>query len=303
MAKISQTQTQSLIQITAKLAEDISADLILLVADAGLSRQALQALNVVRPTLVVTGNKQFMKGIEEAGIQRLYYEFDLDDVSHFMRVHQCIILAMEGGYIQRGARLVCLTRMLDTRHPDALMVVDTRQGFEGYDPVKIAALAGDLPLEVVKAVLELAVGIGREGREGDPVGTLFVIGDSDHVLEHSRPMTFDPFRGYSEREKNVCNPDIWEGIKEVALMDGAFIISEEGVVLAGGRYISAEVQGLAVPKGLGARHVAAASITKSTRAVAVAVSESTGTVRAFKRGNIVLRIDTPRRRMRQDRRR
>lgn len=302
MTPSSKTQTQSLLQITVQLARDIAADMILLIADSGVSQGAVQELDAVCPTLVVTRNKRFLKGIEATGVQRLYYEFDLDDVSHFTRVHQCIILAMEGGYIQRGSRLVCLTRLVDVRRPDALIVVDTSKGFEGYDPVKIAALAGDLPLEVVKAVLDIASVIGQEGREGDPVGTLFVIGDSDKVLEHSRAMTFDPFRGYAEREKNVCNPDIWEGIKEVALMDGAFIISEEGVVLAGGRYISADVQGLTVPKGLGARHVAAASITKATRSVAIAVSESTGTVRAFKRGDIVLRIDPPRRRVRQGRR-
>ncbi len=86
-------------------------------------------------------------------------------------------------------------------------------------------------------------------------------------------------------------------------MDGAFIVQDDGVILSAGRYISSEVKGLTLPKGLGARHVAAASISKNTRAIALAVSETTGTVRAFKRGNIVLRIDPPRRRLKQDRRR
>ena len=116
-------------------------------------------------------------------------------------------------------------------------------------------------------------------------------------------MTFDPFRGYSDKEKNICNPDVHEGVKEVSLMDGAFIIREDGVILSGGRYISASVRGLTLPKGLGARHVAAAAITKTTRAIALAVSESTGTVRAFKQGKIVLQINAPRRRIEQDRRR
>ena len=83
-----------------------------------------------------------------------------------------------------------------------------------------------------------AVDIGREGREGEPVGALFVIGDSERVLANSRVMTFDPFRGYSEREKNICNPDIREGVKEVALMDGAFVIQHDGVILSGCRYLN-----------------------------------------------------------------
>ena len=81
-------------------------------------------------------------------------------------------------------------------------------------------------------------------------------------------------------------------------MDGAFIIQEDGVILSGCRYITSDVQGLTLPKGLGARHVAAAAITNHTKAIAVAVSESSGTVRAFKRGQIVLRRDPHRRRVR-----
>lgn len=303
MAKQKRNQSQIFLDMAAEFAEDVQADMILLVADSGITRPAVRKLNAVCTTLVVTRNRRFLSGIEESGVQRLHFDFGTDDIAHFERVRQCVILGMEGGYIRRGSRLVCVTRMLDPRNVDAMLVVDTSQGFEGYDPMRVAELAGDLPLEVVKAVLDLAVEIGEEGREGDPVGTLFVIGDSERVSNNSRVMTFDPFRGYSEREKNICNPDIHEGVKEVALMDGAFIVQEDGVILSGGRYISADVKGLVLPKGLGARHVAAASITKTTRSIAIAVSESTGAVRAFKRGNIVLRIDPPRRRVKQERKR
>jgi diadenylate cyclase len=296
-------QTQRFLDMAVEFAQDVKADLILLVADSGITKPTVQKLNALCPTLVVTRNRRFLDGIEEMGVQRLHYDFGKDDGAHFERVRQCVILGMEGGYIRRGSRLVCVTRMLDPRNIDAMLVVDTGRGFEGYDPMRVAELAGDLPLEVVKAALDLAVEIGQEGREGDPVGTLFVIGDSERVSNHSRVMTFDPFRGYAEREKNICNPDIHEGVKEVALMDGAFVIQEDGVILSGGRYIAAEVKGLVLPKGLGARHVAAASITKTTRSIAIAVSESTGAVRAFRRGNIVLRIDPPRRRVKQERRR
>jgi len=303
MAKKNSNHTQALLDTAANLVHALRADMILLVADSGVSRTAVLELNMAFQVLVVTRSKRFLSGIEEKGVQRLSYDYGMDDISHFQRVRQCIILGMEGGYIKRGDRLVCLVRTLAPRGVDAVMVVNTNVSFEGYDPAKISALAGDLPLEVVKTALDIAVDIGQEGREGEPVGTLFVIGDSERVLRHSRSMTFDPFRGYSEREKNICNPDVHEGVKEVALMDGAFIIQEDGVILSGGRYISADVQGLTLPKGLGARHVAAASITKTTRAIALAVSESTGTVRAFKRGEILLQVNPPRRRVKQDRRR
>ena len=280
------------------LAYKVKADLVLIVTDSTVTRKAVEDLNRSVQVLIVTSSDRFLRGVEASGVWRIHYDANVDDISHFERVRTGIVLGMEGGYIRRGSRLVCLTGMVDRRGLDSVVVVDTSRGFEGYHPDNIVELAGDLPIEVVRSLLDIAVDFGREGREGDPLGTLFVMGDADKVLRHSRPMTFDPFRGYSEREKNVTNPDIREGIKEVALMDGAFIIQEDGVILTAGRYISSDVKGLLLPKGLGARHVAAASITKNTRAIALAVSETSGTVRAFRRGEIVLRVDPPRRRLR-----
>ncbi len=295
--------TQFMLRTAANLARETCADMILLVTNSGVGVADVQKLNATCPVLIATRADHFLRGVEEAGARRLIYDDGLDDDSHFDRVRQCVIRGMEEEYIPRGARVICLSRMWAPQGVDALMVVDTRVGFDGYDPADISDLAGDLPLRVVKTVLNIAINMGREGREGEPVGTFFVIGDSARVLRHSRSMTFDPFRGYSDSEKNICNPDVHEGVKEVALMDGAFIIREDGVILSGGRYISANVQGLVLPKGLGARHVAAASITKTTRAIALAVSESTGTVRAFKGGEIVLQIHAHRRHIGQDRRR
>ena len=205
------------------------------------------------------------------------------------------MLGLEAGQIKKGSRLICIANVLEHGGVDTLMTVDTHREFEDFDPESLAVLAGDLPVEVVKSVLDIALDIGREGREGEQLGTLFVLGDSDRVLANSRVMTYDPFRGYSKRERNICDPDNREGVKEVALMDGAFIIQEDGVIRSGCRYITSYVRGLTLPKGLGARHVAAAAVTKNTDAIAVAVSESTGTVRAFKGGEIVLRRDPGRR--------
>jgi DNA integrity scanning protein DisA with diadenylate cyclase activity len=41
--------------------------------------------------------------------------------------------------------------------------------------------------EVLESLLELAVEIARQGREGRRVGTLFTLGDEEAVLARSRP--------------------------------------------------------------------------------------------------------------------
>jgi DNA integrity scanning protein DisA with diadenylate cyclase activity len=63
------------------------------------------------------------------------------------------------------------------------------------------------------------------------------------------------------------------------------------------QYLDAPATNIALSKGLGARHWAAAAISRATNAVAVAVSESNGTVRIFQNGQIVLRIEPFRRPM------
>ncbi|MDP6776694.1 MAG: diadenylate cyclase [Candidatus Latescibacteria bacterium] len=287
--KRKRSYSTAVLELAATLSQDVGADLVLLVADAGVRRSSVEALNEVCRTLVLTRSRRFLKGIEEAGVQRLHFESGLDNTVQLDRVRQGVALGVEAGYIRSGSRVVCLTGVADRKGVDTVVVLEARKWMEGFHPETVAELAGDLQVEVVRTVLDLALEIGEEGREGEVVGTLFVIGDAERVMANSRPMTFDPFRGYSEREKNICNPDIREGVKEVALMDGAFIVQEGGVILSGGRYITADVRGLSLPKGLGARHVAAAAITRHTKSVAVAVSESTGIVRAFRNGEIVLR--------------
>ena len=139
--------------------------------------------------------------------------------------------------------------------------------------------------------MDLAVEIGREGREGKPVGTLFVVGNHRKVLSMSHEQVFDPFRGYNRKERTLRDPRVRESLKELAQIDGAFIISADGVVEAAGRQLDAPEEGLTLSKGLGSRHWAAAAVSKVTKAVAIAVSESTGTVRIFQSGMVVLRIE------------
>lgn len=144
-------------------------------------------------------------------------------------------------------------------------------------------------VDTLMATVILAVEIAREGREGRKIGTLFVVSDSQEVLLHSRNLILDPLFGHPDELKNIHDPNMRETVKELAQLDGAFVISDNGVVVSACRYIDAFSQGINLPLGLGSRHMAAASITKQTRAVAVVVSESS-IVRVFDDGEMVAEI-------------
>ena len=142
---------------------------------------------------------------------------------------------------------------------------------------------------ILKQTVTLAVEIAREGREGRKIGTLFVVGDSDAVLGNSRPLILDPLAGHPDEAKHIADPNVRETLKELSLLDGAFVVSDEGVVLSAARYIDALSDNLDLPLGLGSRHMAGASVSHRTNAVAVVVSESS-MVRVFDDGELVSEI-------------
>ncbi len=142
---------------------------------------------------------------------------------------------------------------------------------------------------VLEATVLLAVELAREGREGRKIGALFVVGDSEEVMRHSRPLILDPLHGHPDESKQITDPNMRETLKELAQLDGAFVVSDRGIVLSAARYVDAVSDHLDVPLGLGGRHMAAASISNATGAVAVVVSESS-MVRLFDDGRLLAEI-------------
>jgi len=142
--------------------------------------------------------------------------------------------------------------------------------------------------DVLESLIELAVAIAREGREGKRVGTLFMLGDENAVLARSRSLILDPLLGHPESARHITDVNLRGTVKELAQLDGGFVVSQAGIVLSACRYldgIAAEVE-VEVPLGLGSRHIAAANMSAVTKAVGIVVSESS-VVRIFCHGQLV----------------
>ena len=154
---------------------------------------------------------------------------------------------------------------------------------------EICSRQREVNTRVLEETVSLAVEIAREGREGRKIGTLFVVGDSGEVIKRSKPLILDPLHGHPDESKQIENPDMRETIKELAQLDGAFLVSNAGVVLSAARYIDAASDSLDLLLGLGSRHMAGASISLHTNAVAVVVSESS-MVRMSDDGELVSEI-------------
>jgi DNA integrity scanning protein DisA with diadenylate cyclase activity len=140
--------------------------------------------------------------------------------------------------------------------------------------------------EVLESLLQLAVEIAREGREGRRIGTLFMLGDEDAVLAMSRSLILDPLSGHPQAARHITDLSLRGTIKELAQLDGGFVLSNEGIFLSACRYLDAVGAHVDVPLGLGSRHIAAANMSALTKAVGVVVSESS-VVRLFCHGKLV----------------
>ncbi len=143
--------------------------------------------------------------------------------------------------------------------------------------------------EILQSVLELSIELAREGREGRKIGTLFTVGDEENVLRNSRPLILDPLAGHPSELKHIDNAEMRETVKELSLLDGAFVVSDNGTILSAARYLDASSEGVILPLGLGTRHMAAAAMSRDTQAVAVVVSANS-VVRVFDDGEIVAEI-------------
>jgi DNA integrity scanning protein DisA with diadenylate cyclase activity len=278
-----------------RLAKSEEADALLLLLEGSYDweklRNALGKQNVV----LASDRPQHLHGAEEAGFDTV--ALNIPDSPVYERLTQALLEGVADDLLTPGACVVALYSGFEIGIIDSLSVIRLDEHLGRLTVHDLRQLETRVPLDTLKTVVDLAVDIGREGREGKPVGTILVVGDHRKVLKHCHPLSFDPVKGYSPAERRLDDSKVRESLKEIAQLDGAFVVSSDGTVMAAGQYISAPAADITLSKGLGARHWAAAAISRATAAIAIAVSESNGTVRLFQNGEVMLRIEPFRRAM------
>lgn len=290
------TLTRSIIRHAHAIAREVGARVILLYADVVEDDADLDDLirDVDFRVILVSRRKDF---VAPGGWGELCSIVRVPDIAMTRagQVKVATLIAAAESLIRVGDRVLCLTGIHSSGVVDTIIVLDMGTEIEMFADSAADPLPSDVTPAVFERLLTLASELGVEGREGRPVGTLFVVGDSDRVLEQSHQLVMNPFHGYPENERNVLDTRLEETLKEFSAIDGAFVVRGDGVVLAAGRYIGARHRlEEALPHGLGTRHEAAASVTVGTDSLALCVSQSTGTISIFRRGRLVTDIPKPR---------
>jgi diadenylate cyclase len=282
-------QFKTLYSLALSLRESAGAEAILLLLDGPGDWQRLKKAAGDAKVLVAAATAEDLEGASEAGLAAI--RLDMPNSPVYERLTQSVLEAVADDILAPGSCVVALYSGFDAEAIDSLSVINLGEHLNRLTSRDLRQLETRAPLDTLKIVVDLAVEIGREGREGKPVGTLFVVGDARKVLNSSHPAGFDPMKGYHRRERNLSDPRVREGIKEIAQMDGAIIVSADGTVEAACRYLDCSAAEVTLSKGLGARHWAAAAVSRATNAVAVTVSQTNGTVRIFQNGEVVLRVE------------
>lgn len=278
-----------------RLHEEAEAEAILLLLENPIDWDGLRP-HLERARIVVAAdNPEFVAGAEEMGLGTIL--LDMGEVPVLEKLTQALLNGVARDVLNPGADVVAVYSGFDSDHVDSISLIRLDEHLGRLTSRDLRQLSTVVPLETLKTVVDLAIEIGREGREGNQVGTMFVVGDTRKVLQHCHPAGFDPVKGYAKTERDLFDPKVREAIKEIAILDGAFIISTEGIVEKAAQLLDAAAVDVVLSGGLGARHWAGAAISKNTAAIAVVVSQSNGTVRIFQDGEVVLRIEPFRRAM------
>lgn len=200
------------------------------------------------------------------------------------QLRSAILVALTRGIISFTDRICCIGGVTGSNQFDTLAVVDIEREFQSLLTGRNELLPEDVKPEVLERVIAIATELAVEGREGKPVGSLFVVGGTDEVEKLIKPLVLNPFHGYKDEDRNILNPFMDETVKEFSSIDGAFVIRGDGVVQSAGSLIQAIDSAHTLPSGLGSRHAAASAISIAAQCIAIVVSSSTSQVMLFRRG-------------------
>jgi DNA integrity scanning protein DisA with diadenylate cyclase activity len=289
-----QSTTETLLRHIAPIAESCGAAAIFVCVDV-LDGHSLPLVPPAEPKVFYV-TRTIVEGADSADNGAQFLRVPNVPFTRLGQVKIALFLARSRGFVKQGDKIVFLSGIASSGNLDTIIVTEVGREYEiyatsGTDPETPAHIQP----QVIERVVDIASELGKEGREGKHIGALFVVGDAEHVMPLTRQLILNPFKGYPEDQRNVLDPTLEETIKELAGLDGAFIIRGDGILESCGAYLkTASQEQFELPRGLGSRHHAAAAITAVTDSIAVTVSQSTGTVTIFRGGSIITEIEKPR---------
>lgn len=269
---------------SAKIAKGAGCNRIMVFADTFTEGLDLSGLGGLKIVLVTQSSVEFMQEVASVEATITVRSFSRNRLS---QMRSAVLIALSRGILKFDDKLCCVAGTPNSNRFDTVVVVDIAKEFQTVFNHHQDMLPSSIKAEVMERALAIASELAVEGREGKPVGCLFVIGDAKQLKPFTKPLVLNPFYGYKDEDRNILNPFMDETVKEFSTIDGAFIIRGDGVLESAGTLIYAPDIAYELPGGLGSRHAAAAAISKATDCISITVSASTRQVTIFRRGQML----------------
>lgn len=202
-----------------------------------------------------------------------------------------LLLSVLEEYIEMDQSVLCLSGVAGSKRLDTMLIANPQRDFPWFQQQNVEGAQESIATRELVRVIDVAMRLSREGREGKALGTIFVIGDPETLGPHLRQLVLNPCEGHPQKHRNIHDDGLFETIREFAALDGAFVVNQRGIVESAGTYLDAPAPKTSIQSGLGARHTAAAAVTAASDSIAVVVSQSSGTVTVFHEGKQILALE------------
>ena len=279
-----------LAQMVARIAQATQPDVIICVTESGALVTHLLDLALTFQIVAASTSAETCASMQKAGVETVL--LPLHAAEKYNQVRYVLSIAQKTGTISIGNFVICAVgASAYAEEGDLIVLTDVDQVLELLPVSDLLTLTDGIQPVVLESGVAIAAKIGQAARRGKRVGAIFMLGDSLKVLEGTRQLIPNPFKGHEDEVRRLTNPAIHETLIELAKLDGAFVVRGDGFIQSAAVFLAAGESDLQIPAGLGTRHAAAAAVTARTRATAIVVSATDGNVRIFSNGKLVMKLD------------
>jgi diadenylate cyclase len=277
-------------RMVVRIAEAAQAHTIICVTESGAFAKHFLGFTGQYRIIAATATPETYDSLTEAGLVTI--RLPLHAIDKHRQIRHVLSVALKSNSVLAGELVVCAVGQdVYPGEANLVVVIEVERDLEELIITDLVKLTDGIRPKALDYAVAIACKIGRAARRGKRIGAIFMLGDSLKVLEGSRQLIPNPFKGHEQANRTLMNLDIHDAIVELSKLDGAFVVRGDGLIQTAGVFLSAFKVDVELPVGLGARHAAAAAVTARTAATGVVVSASDGNVRVFSAGRMVLRMD------------
>ena len=170
-------ETLTLIEEATHITEKLKIKKILVVCESLAVWKAVLPVYAKNQFIIVIPSKRLAENITVET-----FICDFNGVTRSDRLQYVLRSVIESGKVKQDERILCVYSLSGRRLLDTIRIVWIERFYGPITHHDLKRIGKTIPVELLLQLVNLAIEIAQEGREGAPVGTLFVVGDTEKAL-------------------------------------------------------------------------------------------------------------------------